>query len=599
MNLEMPKESIVFLAGILLSSLLIPLCLPLFKRLGIVDRPNARSTHTTAIPRGMGIVVVLNFVAIVYAYIELVPGFPMVEQGRLHAVLWAVGLLAAVGFVDDTKGVTAFVKLFFQCGCAAILTLANYSMPLPAWFGGYQELAQNLFTVVWIVGVINAVNFIDGSDGLATTLSALSMGLFVGISRILPAETLKFAEPVVRSINLLGLAGIACALPFLLFNLSPARCFLGDAGSTFFGLLLAVLGLLTAQLNEPSLTPGITREFAWSYFLVPWLVLCVPIFDGLRVSLGRVLRGKSPFRPDNRHLHHLLHRAGLSANQMVFLVSLGVLIFGLAAAILVRSNQSPFLLIGILVLLIYGLHWFLESSYRARRFVTLALNRRLLHFVDVTEGYEDPASFKERFEQELARAKRHGSSLTVVVVNTVTRKPAAAGASPLENPKFLESVLRAMRREDVKCRFSNERLAFLLVETPKEMANTVCGRLWQRFTQIRQGESADLQILLGRAAYPSDGQSVASLLQIAEAEALHGSDPPHFLGEVDRTGASTRQRPHPGTVQPASRIGDSSPAPVSQGEAPLPATGVAGPSPEAAPRGLRAGQGQLKALPGS
>ncbi len=520
MNPDMPKESIVFLGGILLSSTLIPICLPLFRRLGIVDRPNARSSHTTAIPRGMGLVVVASFVAILSAYCALVPKVPLEEEGKLSGLLWAVGILVTVGFIDDARGVSALVKLVSQCASAVLLISAGFVIPLPPFLGQYQGWIEQGFTLLWIVGVINSINFIDGSDGLATTLSSLCMILFVGISRILPAEATKIAEPISRTVNLLGLAGIACALPFLLFNLSPAKCFLGDSGSMFFGLLLAVLGILTTQYNPSSAVQGSERSFAYSFLLVPWLILAVPIADSVRVALGRVLRGTSPFRPDNRHLHHLLHRAGLSPNQMLFIVSLGVLILGLAAAILVRSNQSPFLLMGIMLLLIYGLLWFLKSSYRARSFVTMALNRRLLHFMDVSEGYDNPASFKERFEQEIARVKRYGGGLTVLIVNTLSRKASSPGASPLENPKFLETLLCSLRREDVKCRFSNERLAFLLVETDKELAAAVCERIWRRFESIRQGESADLQVGLGVAGYPADGDTVSTILQAAEADAL-------------------------------------------------------------------------------
>ncbi len=520
MTLDMPKESIVFLGGILLSSILIPTFLPIFRRWGVVDRPNARSTHTTATPRGMGVVVVLTFVVSIFAYVALAPSIPLADQGRLEALLWSVLLLVVVGFLDDTKGVSAPVKLVFQCGSAVILIATGFVMPLPALFGEQQALVEQGFTLLWIVGVINAVNFIDGSDGLATTLSTLSMLLFVGISRILPSEAAKAATPVIRSINLLGLAGAGCALPFLLYNLSPAKCFLGDSGSTFFGLVLAILGVLTAQYNSPSGPGAPAVEFSYSFFLVPWLILCVPIADAIRVAVGRVLRGRSPLRPDNRHLHHVLHRAGLSPNQMLLLISIAVLIFGLTAAILVRSSQSPFILMGIVVLLLYGLFWFLKSSYRARRFVTLALNRRLLHFMEVTEGYENPASFKERFEQELARAKRHGGALSVVVINAMARKPGGSGACPLENPKFLENLLRSLRREDVKCRFSTDRLAFLLVETDKELASRVCERIWQRFDSIKQGESADLHVGIGVSAFPLDGVSVTNLLQGAEAAAL-------------------------------------------------------------------------------
>jgi len=539
MMLDLPKESIVFLTGILLSSILIPALLPVFRRLRFVDLPNARSSHTTAIPRGMGVVIVLAFVAVLMAYSTLVSNAPLDGKARLEALLWSVLLLLSVGILDDTRGVPAWTRLLFQCGCAVILISAGFVMTLPPICGEYQSMVEVGFTLLWIVGVINAVNFIDGSDGLATTLSTLCMFFFVGISRILPQEYVGDSQPLLKSINLLGLAGAGCALPFLLYNISPAKCFLGDSGSTFFGLLLAVLGVLTTQFNLPHTAPGAEVAFSYSFFLVPWLVLFVPIADGVRVIVGRMLRGRSPFRPDNRHLHHLLHRAGLSPNQMLFLVSLAVLIFGILAAILVRSQKSPFLLMGVVVLLIYGLFWFLKSSYRARRFVTLALNRRLLHYMDVTEGYENPASFKERFEQELARARRHGGSISVLVVNSTSRKLKTPGASPLENPKFLENLLRAMRREDIKSRFSNDRLAFLLIETDAELASIVTDRVRGRFNSIAQGESSDLEVGIGVASFPLDGVSVTALLQSAEASALATKIAVRLLAPMARTSNGT------------------------------------------------------------
>ncbi|MBI4603104.1 MAG: hypothetical protein HY721_14190 [Planctomycetes bacterium] len=516
MTFEMPRESIVFLGGVLLSSTLIPLALPVFRRFGVVDMPNARSSHTSAIPRGMGIIVVLAFVVVLGLYSFLVPGAPLEEGGQLEALLWAVLVLVSVGFLDDTRRVPAPVKLVFQCGSAGILIAAGFVMPLPRVFGEHQALVEHAATLLWIVGVVNAVNFIDGSDGLATTLSALCMILFVGISRILPSDLARGCMPLVKAINLLGLAGAGCALPFLLYNIAPARCFLGDAGSTFFGLLLAALGILISRCPWEAARAGVEATFPPGYSLVPWLVLFVPIADAVRVTAGRVLRGRNPLRPDNRHVHHVLHRAGLSPNQMIFLVGLVVFVFGLIAAIIVRSHQSPYILLGVVVLLLYGFVWFFKSSYHARRFVTLALNRRLLQQADVVEGYEDPDSFRNRFEQELARARRHGGALSVLLVAAGSRRLGGRGATPLENPKFLESLLKALRREDVKCRLTSDKVAFLLVETDVELAGHVCDRIGRKFDSIRQGESSDLDVRLGVASFPLDGDTVTGLLASAE-----------------------------------------------------------------------------------
>ena len=559
MTLSMPKESIVFLGGILLSCALVPLSLPILRRLGVVDLPNARSTHTTAIPRGAGVVVVLTFLMVLLAYSALASSAPITATARLGALFAAAILLVSVGFWDDMRGVPAVVRLLVQAGSAVILIAAGFVMPLPGIFGDWQFAAECAFSLLWIVGVINAINFIDGSDGLATTLSTISMLIFVGISRIVPREIVDGSGDVTKLINLLGLAGAGSALPFLLFNVSPARCFLGDAGSTFFGLILAVLGILIGEYHRAVEPAALVASvgFKWSFLIVPWLVLLVPIADGIRVTGARILKGRSPLRADNRHLHHLLTQAGLSTNQVLFLVSLAVMTTGMCAAILVRSNRGPYLLLGVGILLVYGLVWFFKSSYRARRFVALAVNRRLLPLVEAAEGYENPVSFKERFEQEIARARRHNGSVAVLVVNSTSAKSGSHEASPLENPTFLQNLLGKLRREDIKCRFSSDRLVFILVETDRELASHVSARIRDLFRGIAQGESAGLEVGIGLATFPEDGESVRALLQRGEAAAL--SDKADMRGA--RAGSPTMLPGSP-TILPGSPTMLPAPAPI-------------------------------------
>lgn len=527
MTADLAKESIVFLGTVLLCALLVPAVLPLLRRCGLVDRPNARSSHTTAIPRGAGAVIVLSFVAVLAAY-AAGTGWRVLNSDRaLQGFLCAVAFLFGMGFIDDLRSVPSWVKLLFQVGVAYLLVTVGFVFPLERVVPATPVWLAEMLTLLWIVGVINAVNFIDGSDGLATSLSALALASFVVISRIVPVnvatgnpEAIATVRELVRDINVVALAGLGSALPFLLYNMSPAKCFLGDSGSTFLGLVLATIGILIARFEPGAGGAVAAGGIPTAYLIVPWLVLLIPIADAIRVAVTRMLVGRSPFRPDNRHIHHLLHRAGLSPNQIAFLVGLAQVIFSLAAALLVRSSYSPFLIAGIFILLVYGFIWFVKSSYRARRFVALALNRRLLHYMDGKEGYENAAGFRDRFEQEIARARRHNDSLVAVVVNTMALKLSGKLPNPLENPKFLDTVLRALRREDIKCRFSNDRLAFLLVETDRELAKRVCTRIRGYFDAIRNGESAELEVGIGMAAFPEDGAAITTLLQAAESRAL-------------------------------------------------------------------------------
>jgi GGDEF domain-containing protein len=204
---------------------------------------------------------------------------------------------------------------------------------------------------------------------------------------------------------------------------------------------------------------------------------------------------------------------------MVFSVTLLVIISGLIAAFVVQSNPSHYLWVAIGALVLLGQLWFLKSSYRVRRFVTALMNKRLIESGEVPPGYENPPLFKERLEQELARARRRKRPLSLVVVTVTGRKLNQPGASPLENPKFLEDLLHALRREDIKGRFSNDRLAFLLVETEREVAEEVTKRIQDRFAAIQDGESGDLQYGIGLSSFPDDGDQATDLFKVAEAEA--------------------------------------------------------------------------------
>jgi UDP-GlcNAc:undecaprenyl-phosphate GlcNAc-1-phosphate transferase len=524
---QLPNDAVVFVAAIVLSSVLLPLLVPLYRRFGLIDRPNARSSHTREIPRGVGLVLVLSFWAVVAGCRLLAGegGFP--ESFRLGPFLTASVLLVGVGFVDDAHGVSARIKLLTQLVSAAILVVAGFVIPLPQVFGGFQPWVEGGLTWLWIVGVINAVNFIDGSDGLCTSLSAACMLLFVALSSLAFLEEPGSTLELTRGTRLLGFAAAGAALPFLLYNLAPAKCFLGDAGSMFFGLVLALLGVLVTQYARP---PGDWAEVAgaaaapapaapYRYVLVPWIVLFVPIGDSLRVAAWRVIRGRSPFHPDNTHLHHLLQRAGLTPNQRVFSVCLLCFISGLLAAFVVQTNPSSVLWIGTGMLLVLGQLWFLKTSYRVRRFVTTLMNKRLLMSADAPQGYENAPVFKERVEQELSRAKRRGRPLSVMIVTVSGRDLARPGASPLENPKFLEDLLGALRREDVKARLTPDRLAFLLVEADRSTAEEVVKRIEARFIAIQVGESRDLLWGIGLSSCPENGGTPRDLFNAADAAA--------------------------------------------------------------------------------
>ena len=519
---QLANQSIVFIIAILVSSILLPLLVPLYKRFDLVDRPNARSAHSRAVPRGVGLVVFSAFVLVFFAFGYFTGNLGYVLSGALGTFLVASAALVAIGFIDDVFRVPALVKLVVQIGVAVLVIRAGVVTPLPELFGADAQIwVERVFTLFWIVGVINAVNFIDGSDGLCTSLCSLCMLVFVAISSLLYIENPAQTGTLTHTVHFLGLAAAGSALPFLLYNMAPAKCFLGDAGSMFFGFVLAVLGALVTQFARP---PGVPSELvsevaSYRFAVLPWIVLVVPIADSVRVFSWRILRRRSPLRPDNTHLHHLLLRAGLTANQMVFFVGLLTVLFSFFAVFIAQSRASAYLFVGIGCLVVFAQIWFVRTSYRVRRFVTILMSKKLLTGSDVPQGYENAPAFRERLEQELARARRRKQPLSVAVVMVSGKQLDEPGASPLENPRFLVDLLNCLRREDVKARFTADRLAFLLVETERTVAEAVMQRIHEKFASIQRGESSDLRFGLGFASFPGDGDTSQALFNVADAHA--------------------------------------------------------------------------------
>jgi len=303
---NLDKYIIVFLVGLIVTLLLTPVVRTLALRFGVVDLPDARRPHKRATARGGGVAVVIG----VHAACLVAILFPWpVLAGALDFAWWEKFALASlvllvVGLVDDIRGMKPLVKLGGQVVAASLMwgsgtrfgLLMGHTLPVP------MDCA---LTVVWLVAVINAFNLIDGMDGLASGLAAISA---VGLAGILvmqhdPGEVLL----------LVGFIG-AC-VGFLRYNFHPASIFLGDSGSMFLGFTLGVISLQT--FNKDTFLISLT---------IPIMVLGVPIYDALLAVWRRSVRswlsdgqGKAKrgiMQPDLEHLHHRLSKSGLSTQRV-------------------------------------------------------------------------------------------------------------------------------------------------------------------------------------------------------------------------------------------------------------------------------------------
>jgi UDP-GlcNAc:undecaprenyl-phosphate GlcNAc-1-phosphate transferase len=286
---------------------------------GLLDEPEERKVHQTAMPRLGGVAIGTAF------YLGITAGLVAaraagvaleLESGHLTAILVGVALIGAVGLLDDLQGMRARVKLAAQLVVA--LVAYGLGLSLDALHGpwGTVELGpwSLLLTVAWFVTVINAVNLVDGLDGLASGVALTAMVAFFVIAT---------GMTDVDSILMVLAAGAGGVLGFLRYNLHPASIIMGDTGSMQLGFLLAAVGISLTQVPDRAVAP-------W----VPLLALALPLADVGWAVLRRLAGGAPVFAPDKGHIHHQLLGLGLSIRGVVLLMCAVSALLG-AVAVLV------------------------------------------------------------------------------------------------------------------------------------------------------------------------------------------------------------------------------------------------------------------------
>lgn len=285
----------------LVSIFVVPAVIYFSEKKGLMDAPGERKIHDHPVPRLGGVAVWLSTM-LTFLFLVFLSYYPY--GSLLSGILLGSSLMFLLGLIDDIYCLDAKFKLFIQLAIATIvfclgIRIENIYLPFGISFNlGFLSW---FVTTAWIVGVSNAVNFIDGVDGLAgsvISVSAVTLGL------IAASCSADMVGPLIAFI----LAG--AMLAFLTYNFNPAKIFMGDSGALFSGFLLATLSV-TGVMQVESVA-------MW----VPLLVLAVPIFDITFASFRRIMKGKSPFVADAEHIHHRLLHAGLSQNQTVLVLSL-------------------------------------------------------------------------------------------------------------------------------------------------------------------------------------------------------------------------------------------------------------------------------------
>src|SRR5579863_6230646 len=327
-NFANHAEIIAFVVALLASlGLTIPVR-HLALRYGMVDKPGPRKVHVNPIPLLGGTAIYLGFVLAI-----LLTRHGVSEQ-QIVGILAGATLLAIVGFLDDGGLLHHQVKLFIGMPIAAIFLIASgiraqlFSQFVP----GIAGLALDwCLTVVWVVGITAAFSILDHMDGLCAGIAAIAAGFFT-ISAAMNGQTL---------VRTLGAATLGAALGFLRWNFNPAKIFMGDGGAMFLGFLMATLGLKIRP-------DGTQFPATW---IVPVLILGVPIFDTVLVSISRARRGLLPFTsPGKDHTAHRLSNLGMGHRGAVLAMYVGAIVCGTIALFIPNfSLGTTYTVIGLLV----------------------------------------------------------------------------------------------------------------------------------------------------------------------------------------------------------------------------------------------------------
>ncbi len=312
-----------------------PLSRAIALRLGVVDKPNQRKIHLDNKPMMGGLAIYVGFALTLLLFS---PPQYLVELG---ALLSGVTFLALVGLVDDRYTLGIKSKMLAEVIATFALIAAGIHIQLFK-----IPLIDYSLTLLWVVALTNAVNFLDNMDGLAAGLSAIAAGFFTLIA---------FTEGL-SLVSSLAAALMGSAVGFLIYNFNPASTFMGDMGALVLGFVLATLGI---KLEFGALPPSVT----WT---VPILVLALPIFDICLVVFTRIMEGRSPGQAGKDHTSHRLMSLGLSQRWTLFVLYGACLFFGMLGFMVSVAPPDRALLIGVSGLVLMGILFVLMMWVRRK-----------------------------------------------------------------------------------------------------------------------------------------------------------------------------------------------------------------------------------------
>ena len=341
--------AIAFMLAFITTFVITPCTIKLAKKVGAVDTPkDERRINTTTMPRLGGLAVIAGFiVSIVYLLIilNIEKSINLYEDNMyIKLIGFLIGglIIGIVCFIDDLKDLPPLVKLAAQIIAAVVvvcfgLRIENINIPFFTYVG-LPNAFSIVLTIGWIIGVTNAINLIDGLDGLSSgiaLISCISMLIIFALN----------GSPIIAILLITALAGALSG--FLPFNFNPAKTFMGDAGSNFLGYSLSVISIF-----------GVAKTYTLIVIVAPLIILGLPVLDTIVAIFRRIIKGKSLkaiMKADKGHLHHKLLQKGFTQREAVLIMYAITAALGLFAIILFDSGIWKALSFLILVVVIVAI----------------------------------------------------------------------------------------------------------------------------------------------------------------------------------------------------------------------------------------------------
>ena len=320
---------LIILVCFLATCIFVPLSIKISKYLGALDCPNKRKIHKNPIPTLGGLAIFFGFL---FGYM-----FFAQQSTLMLSILIASFIIIVTGLIDDIKPMKAKYKFLVQIVVGAIIVFYGKlqisevtALGLHLQFG---DILGPLVSIIFIVAIINAINLIDGLDGLAASISSIYFATVAILALILN----KFGGlDIMLSIIMLG-----ATLGFLIFNFPPAKLFMGDTGSTFLGLMIAVIALLGF------------KNVTITSLVIPLLILAIPILDTLFAIVRRKLKGESIATADKEHLHHQLLKLTSSPVKTLLIICFINILFSVAGILYALDYTSEMMVVYVILLFIW------------------------------------------------------------------------------------------------------------------------------------------------------------------------------------------------------------------------------------------------------